>query len=333
MIHAVEQARHLTGRMAGALMLAALASMSCSQFAHADETARVLFEQMGQAVEQLNYRGTFVHTLHNQMETMEVLHKSKDGRVYERMTSLTGAAREFVRQGEEIQCILDARKEVVVDLWQDQNPLMSSLPRNTEELGRYYQFETLSERKRVAGRETIGVAIVPRDNFRYGYRLWIDSETYMPLLSDSVDSSGKLIETLQFTSIQYNPEFSADAFKPTLNTQDFNWIKPAGQNAKQRLSNSAWHAAEVPNGFSLSVSRVEGNGETRVEHHVYSDGLATVSVFAEPRTPGQAVMRGATQLGVTNAFGRLEGDFQITVVGEVPPDTVKFIGNSFRPRK
>ncbi len=333
MTSAVEHARILTGRMAGALMLSAFASVAFTPVSQAEESARTWFEQMGRAVEQLNYRGTFVHTLHNQMETMEVLHKSQDGRVYERMTSLTGAAREFLRQGEEIQCILKARKEVVVDLWQDQNPLMTSLPRYTEELGKYYQFEILPEAKRVAGRETIGVAIVPRDNYRYGYRLWIDRETFMPLLSDSVDTDGKLIETLQFTSIEYNPVFSATAFEPTLNTQDFNWIKPAGYSGKQRLSNSTWHATKVPNGFSLSVSRVEGDGETRVEHHVYSDGLATVSVFTEHRTPGQAVMRGATQLGVTNAFGRLEGDFQITVVGEVPPDTVKFIGNSFRPRK
>ncbi len=273
-----------------------------------------------------------MHTVHNQIETMEVLHKVEQGRVYERMTSLTGAAREFVRQGEEIQCILQARQEVVVDLWQDQNPLTSSLPRYTDELGKYYEFELLPKFRRVAGRETVGLAIVPRDQYRYGYRLWLDRETSMPLMSDSVDQSGKLIETLQFTAIEYDPDFGESAFQPTLNTQDFNWIKPAGESSRQGLSTTTWHADDVPKGFTLSVSRVEGDGQTRVEHYVYSDGLATVSVFAEPRTPGQEVMRGSTQLGVINAFGRLEGDFQITVVGEVPPDTVKFIGNGFRPR-
>jgi sigma-E factor negative regulatory protein RseB len=155
----------------------------------------------------------------------------------------------------------------------------------------------------------------------------------MPLMSDSVDRGGNLIETLQFTAIEYNPDFGENAFNPTLSTQNFSWIKPAVESSQEALSNTAWHADDVPSGFRLSVSRVEGDGQTRVEHYVYSDGLATVSVFAEPRTPGQEVMNGATQLGVTNAFGRLEGDFQITVVGEVPPDTVEFIGNGFRPRK
>jgi sigma-E factor negative regulatory protein RseB len=32
--------------------------------------------------------------------------------------------------------------------------------------------------------------------------------------------------------------------------------------------------------------------------------------------------------GALNAFARSLGDFQITVVGEVPPDTVKMIGKS-----
>lgn len=320
-------ARPMTCRLAGILMLSA-----CALTVQADEQARALFETMGKAVEQLSYRGTFVHTLHDQIQTMEVLHKLEGDRVYERMTSLTGAAREFVRHGEEVQCILKARREVVVDLWQDQNPLITSLPRYSEELGNYYKFEILPETKRVAGRETVGLAIVPRDQYRYGYRLWLDRETTMPLMSDSVDRSGELIETLQFTAIEYNPEFAENAFEPTLDTKDFNWIKPAGVSGSQKLSNSAWHAAEVPGGFSLSVSRVEGDGNKRVEHHVYSDGLATVSVFAEPHAPGQAVMNGTTRLGVTNAFGRLEGDFQITVVGEVPEDTVRFIGNGFRPR-
>ncbi|MEM7084293.1 MAG: MucB/RseB C-terminal domain-containing protein [Pseudomonadota bacterium] len=320
--------RTLSRQLAGVLLVATVLATS-----HADEAARQWFENMGRAVEALNYRGTFVHTLHDQIETMEVLHKSVDGHVFERMTSLTGPAREFIRNGEQIQCILQARKEVVVDLWQDQNPLMSSLPHYSDELSNYYQFELIEGSKRVAGRETVGIAIVPRDEYRYGYRLWLDRETAMPLLSDSVDRHGELIETLQFTAIDFNPTFGENAFQSTLNTQDFNWIEPVGNVQSTRLSNTTWHAAEVPSGFSLSVSRIEDNGETRVEHHVYSDGLATVSVFAEPRAPGQAVMRGATKLGVTNAFGRLEGDFQITVVGEVPPDTVKFIGNSFRPRK
>jgi sigma-E factor negative regulatory protein RseB len=140
---------------------------ACALTVHADETARSWLENMGRAVDQLNYRGTFVHTLHNQIETMEVLHKLEQGRVYERMTSLTGAAREFVRQGEEIKCILQARQEVVVDFWQDQNPLMSSLPRYNDELGDYYEFKLLPEPRRVAGRETVGLAIVPRDQYRH----------------------------------------------------------------------------------------------------------------------------------------------------------------------
>lgn len=322
------QMSHPVRCVAGALLLSAFALS-----VHAEQSARTWLESMGRAVDELNYQGTFVHTLHNQIETMEVLHKSENGRVYERMTSLTGAPREFIREGEEIQCILEERKEVVVDLWQDQNPLVTSLPRYSEELSQYYKFELIGEARRIAGRETVGLAIVPRDEYRYGYRIWVDRETSMPLMCDSVDHDGALVETLQFTAIEYNPSFEPSAFKSTLNTQDFNWIKPAGDAAQPRLSNTTWHAAEVPKGFSLSVSRVEDNGETRVEHHVYSDGLATVSVFTEQRTPGQAVMQGATQLGVTNAFGRVEGDIQITVVGEVPAGTVKFIGNSFKPRR
>lgn len=300
--------------------------------AQADQTAQKWFERMGQATESLNYHGTFVHTRFDQVEAMEVLHKVVDGRVFERMTSQSSPAREFIRSGEKLHCIVAARKEVMVDLWQNQNPLMSSLPVYSKALEELYRFELSDDAKPVAGRETVSLAIVPRDGYRYGYRILLDKDTAMPLKCDSVDQNGQLIESLQFTSIEYDPDFAEKAFEATLNTEDFRWIEPHPQRKQEALTESQWRAERVPQGFALSISQVEVNGDNRVEHHVYSDGLASVSVFAAPRNDGEEPMSGASRLGVTNAFGRVEGDFQITVIGEVPVDTVRFFGTSFRPR-
>ncbi|NNF16848.1 MAG: hypothetical protein HKN70_08865 [Gammaproteobacteria bacterium] len=300
--------------------------------AAADETAQAWFERMNYAVENLNYRGTFVHLRENRIDTLDVLHKVENDLVFERMTSRSGPPREFIRNGDEVHCIVESRKEVLVDRGQQQNPLVATLPVFGAELSKNYDLRFAAHNQPVAGRNTVYIGIVPKDGYRYGYRMWLDEETAMPLVCEMVDNDGKLIETLHFTSIEFNPEFSPTAFEPTMDTQDFRWIDSTSKQAAVETTENHWVAGEVPRGFALSISNVEEAGDKRVEHYVYSDGLAMVSVFAERRAPGEQEIRGARSLGVTNAFGRVEGDYQITVVGEVPLDTVKIIGNSFRPK-
>jgi sigma-E factor negative regulatory protein RseB len=62
-----------------------------------------------------------------------------------------------------------------------------------------------------------------------------------------------------------------------------------------------------------------------VQHLVYSDGLASVSVFIEPRNPQTEAIRGLAKVGAAFAYSRdLEGH-QVTAVGEVPAATVQAI--------
>lgn len=51
------------------------------------------------------------------------------------------------------------------------------------------------------GRTVQVVAVDPRDEFRYGYRLWIDEKTAMPLKTELCDGDGKVIEQIVFASL------------------------------------------------------------------------------------------------------------------------------------
>jgi sigma-E factor negative regulatory protein RseB len=62
---------------------------------------------------------------------------------------------------------------------------------------------------------------------------------------------------------------------------------------------------------------------------VYSDGLATVSVFIEPGAPA-ADPEPVQRRGPLSAFTRQVGDARVTVVGEVPPTTARSIADSVR---
>jgi sigma-E factor negative regulatory protein RseB len=69
------------------------------------------------------------------------------------------------------------------------------------------------------------------------------------------------------------------------------------------------------------------------EHQVYSDGLATVSVFIEKSENPSAVMKGVTSMGAVHALGTQVADHQVTVVGEVPAATIIQIANSITPQR
>ena len=132
----------------------------CSSFSAATPTAqeaRDWLERMNRAVEELNYRGTFVH-VHDgtlEMETLHIVHRNADGQSGERIVSVDGAGREFVRQGASVQGIFPDRRVVLFETRSDVSPLVSALPSNPAELEPHYEI-TLGGSARVADRAGAG---------------------------------------------------------------------------------------------------------------------------------------------------------------------------------
>jgi sigma-E factor negative regulatory protein RseB len=66
--------------------------------------------------------------------------------------------------------------------------------------------------------------------------------------------------------------------------------------------------------------------QREVSQIVFSDGLAAISVFIEPGT--QSRTEGSMQQGAMNIIGKRQGDFWLTIVGEVPSAAIKQVANS-----
>ena len=63
-------------------------------------------------------------------------------------------------------------------------------------------------------------------------------------------------------------------------------------------------------------------------HLVYSDGLASVSVFIKKNLEEERHYEGVSSMGAINAFGNLVEDYFVTVVGVVPVNTVQLMAQS-----
>ena len=90
---------------------------------------------------------------------------------------------------------------------------------------------------------------------------------------------------------------------------------------------SDWQVTQIPDGYILSkhIRRMSPMDAEEVEHLVYTDGLSTVSVFIKKAREGQSDMIGLSKMGAVHAYRKTMNNHRITVMGEVPAKTVKFL--------
>ncbi|HEX5420440.1 MAG TPA: sigma-E factor regulatory protein RseB domain-containing protein, partial [Gammaproteobacteria bacterium] len=142
--------------------------------------ARAWLERMNRAVEDLNYEGTFVHVLGGNAETMYIVHRNHNGEVGERLVSLDGAGREIIGREDQLQVIMPDRHIVLLKKRKEGDSLFDALPNYSSKLEAHYEFK-LNKTARVANRTAQVIVIKPKDQYRYGYVLWLDEDTAYPL--------------------------------------------------------------------------------------------------------------------------------------------------------
>jgi sigma-E factor negative regulatory protein RseB len=322
-------------------LLGALLSSVPQRVRGADDP-REWLERMNKALATRNYDGTFFHISGGRVETMRIVHRVRAGRVTERLQSLDGSGREFVRANDELTCYLPDQHTVLVEPRQDRGPFLGSLPQFDATVSDFYRIEALPA-THIMGRPARVIAVNPKDQFRFGYRLWLDEKTAMPLKTQLCDSRGQVIEQLFFARLDMPESIPDSDLAPTVHTGGMRWVRqgPSVDNASEALA--AYRASQLPPGFRLTVQGAQtlGGHSAPASHLVYSDGLATVSVFVEqsssdsgvaaaPDSQAQAPMQGLARVGSGYAFSTVVQGHQVTAIGEVPAQTVEFIAHSVK---
>jgi sigma-E factor negative regulatory protein RseB len=292
-------------------------------------------EKMNLAVRTLDYEGRFVYQHGDHLEALFLHHSVRDGREHERLVALNGAPREVRRDEDKAICRSDERSELRVDRGSGGRSFSPLLPVYVDQLTGHYRFE-LGGETRVAGRSAQELAIHPLDDLRYGYRLALDLDFALPLRTVVVGADGGSVSQIMFTDLAVGrADDAADDLPP--------WHEPSAVFPEARAAAGGadvdrnawmqaprWTFAETPSGFVLNVHRrhrMESDADT--EHFIFSDGLATVSVYIEPGEGSG--LRGLATIGPVSAYGQLVEGHQVTAVGEVPERTVQLFGEAVRP--
>jgi sigma-E factor negative regulatory protein RseB len=317
---------------------ATLALLSAA--AVAEDSAADWLLRMSDSARSLNYQGVVVYRDAQMFETLHLLHRNRDGQERERLVSLTGEPREIQREDDKLTCLLPKERKLTAE----RTGFRGLLPRLTREMvqqfSEYYVLQLVGS-ARVAGRVCRGIQIVPRDSFRYGYEFWADEGTGIPLKVRLLSGQGRLLEELVFTQIEFPKSIADTEFEPD-RAQSKVLPAPlpvpegpgsaAAAATEPELTASRWTLGQLPPGFRIALrdQRVLPDQRGMLEHTLLSDGLSTVSIFSTRRPATGRSFRGLSHMGAMSAYGRTIGDFHIAVVGEVPLETVRLIGDGIK---
>jgi sigma-E factor negative regulatory protein RseB len=291
------------------------------------------------AAQQLNYSGTFVYQQANQMRTSRITHIQDGRNEIEKLEVLDGKPREYIRNNEQVICYVPEAKTLLVEKRVTRDIFPAILAANPSDLAELYDVKK-DVAGRVAGHECQAIVLEPKDKLRYGYKLWAEKATGLLLRAQTLNDKHEVVEQIAFTQIAIGNIDRANVKPSYSNTTGWHV-----ENAMMSQSSpSGWTVTALPPGFKktrevkrlVSDTPAANTGaavtQREVLQLVFSDGMAAISVFIEPGS--QSRTEGSMQQGALNIVGKRQGDYWITIVGEVPPAAIRQVANSieFKPK-
>ena len=290
--------------------------------------AQQVLVKMNHAMEVLNYQGTVAFLKNDKLEPMKYVHVAAKGIQQERLLSLNSPLREIIRDADKVSCLFKETQQSLVDHRPFERSFLVDLPKNLDEAGDIYQFEMVGE-ENVAMLPSYVVAIQPKDNARYPRKIWVDKQQFLPLKVVLYDNSGVPLEQVVFIDIEVKEAL------PFADVKLLDGIQPAQhihQLQPQSSDQAAFIVSDLPKGFRevFFARKPMHNAEQPVDHLLLSDGFASVSIYMENKNG--AMQPGLQSVGAVNSYSRTINDYQLTVMGEVPAETVKSIAEGIKLR-
>jgi sigma-E factor negative regulatory protein RseB len=314
----------------GAALSCAAAAQDRSRIAAASQARTPLqwVESIQQAAMRVNYSGTIVYQAGGEMRTSRITHMFDGANSHERVQTLDGKPREYIRlrteNNDEVRCLIPESRRIIIEHRAIEDPFPGLIGAPAEAILERYDVKT-GDIERVAGVECQVLVLEPRDQLRYGYRLCVDRATGLLLKAQTVGDRREVMEQVAFTDVRIGERIDRSRLKPAWPTEG--WTVERSDYRRIDLEKAGW-LVPTPDGFrrTKEVRRRIGAGEAM--QVVFSDGLATLSVFIEPAGGDRPAIDEVQMMGPTAAYARRLGDALVTVIGEVPPAAVRSVARS-----
>ena len=280
----------------------------------ADPEALAWLDKMGASIHEHSYHGVVTLQRRENMQVVKISHVVSQGVSSEQMTQLTGQGARVDRTAHPLECVHPGHRLLQVG---------KDLQAGDCGLAEQYRFK-VDGRERVAGRAAVRIRIVPRDMYRYGYRIALDQETGLLLKAETFGHGDKVLEKFQYANLSYEdaPRGSADVDI----VHHAEHPHPDHSTVHSSVS-KAWQVKWLPRGFAPTDSATGISGRRS-----FTDGLAVFSVFLEEFEreirPGEGLVREGGTTAYTRGMSVAGEPVLVTVIGEVPVNTARMVADS-----
>lgn len=325
------------------VFVVACAAFASSSFVHAQSAltsgdplveareTRAWLLRIQEAANKRNFVGTVVVSAGGTVASTRIAHYGEGRDQLERIDSLDGQLRSIFRHNDVVHTVWPQRRIAVVE----QRGQMSSFPgllqAGSERVQEFYDLKPVAL-ERVAGHEANVLLLRPRDKVRFGYRLWAEKNTGLLLRAEILSERGEILESSAFSEVSIGVKAQPEIVtQPVKKLEGFKLLRP--QQVVTKPEGEGWMLKVSVPGFQL-VSCVKRQFESHAKaggaapgqqtlQAIYSDGLTYVSIFIEPYSAERHMRPVATSLGATQTMMRRDGDWWITVMGDVPVATLR----------
>ncbi|RVU83905.1 hypothetical protein EOL70_13875 [Leucothrix sargassi] len=267
----------------------------------ATDSGSDLLVKMNAALHQMNYTGTLVHIKGNDINTLRIEHEVIDGAEKETVTSLNDTK----------DAVSSSKTRFSLNM----------VPDSIEQMSNVYSFD-VGAMKKVAKRDCQIVVARPKDSMRYLQKYCIDKATALPLSYSLINNKRQTVERFTFTDVQISAVEIVQSAEEDVVLEQPEWVS-------DKLPSGQWSLSELPKGFRFGKHAASQATEIQkgvnTEHFVLTDGLSSISVFISPITTAQQKTVSSLSSGALNVLTSQKNNHRITLVGEVPRETMQSI--------
>ena len=295
-------------------------------------------QRMHEASKNRAYVGTFVVSAGGQMQSAKIWHVCEAGQQAERIETLTGAPRSTFRHNDKTVTYLPEQKLARHEKREVSGMFPELVQSLDNQIADFYRLKPEGV-ERIAGLESDVVMLLPKDNLRFGYRVWTEQKKGLIVKLQTLDSEGKVLEQAAFSELQMDAPVRMDKLLQMMGKVEGYKVEQSAL-VKTTASAEGWTLKAPAAGFKpMSCYKRPGSNAQAASpadesmQWVFSDGLASVSLFVEPFDRQRHSKESSLSMGATHTMTRQLGNYWLTAMGEVPMATLRQFASGLERKK
>jgi len=273
------------------------------------------------------YTGTFVVSVGAEMASARIWHVCDGEQQMERVESLTGAPRSTFRHNNHVVTFFPDAKMARSEEREVMGIFPNFLKSNDSAIAEFYNLKVL-ESERVAGLNTEVVQLIAKDALRYSYRIWTERKSGLVVKLQTLDVAGRVIEQAAFSELNLDAPVKMEKLAAMMNNTAGLKLEQVDMIKTTAIAQGWTMSRGVPGFASMNCFK-----RPDTMQWIFSDGLATVSLFIERFDRKRHAHEGVWSMGATQTLAKRMDDWWLTAVGEVPAPTLKVFAQQLERKK